>query len=119
MATPEHLFVEVVVELLEVLRLHGPPPHVCQRSVSVRPRPGVGKRRTARVAPPARRPRTWTVRHSLTRVRDMDDQIDQVRRFNRVLTQRIGALSEEYLGRSRPLGASRVLWEIGPDGADV
>jgi DNA-binding MarR family transcriptional regulator/predicted N-acetyltransferase YhbS len=49
----------------------------------------------------------------------MDDQVDQVRRFNRVLTQRIGALSEEYLGRSRPLGASRVLWEIGPDGADV
>ena len=49
----------------------------------------------------------------------MDDQVAQVRRFNRVLTQRVGALSEEYLGRSRPLGASRVLWEIGRDGADV
>jgi DNA-binding MarR family transcriptional regulator/GNAT superfamily N-acetyltransferase len=46
------------------------------------------------------------------------DLIKRVRGFNRVVTQRIGALSEEYLARSRPLGASRVLWEIG-DGADV
>ena len=44
--------------------------------------------------------------------------IERVRRFNRTVTQRIGALQEEYLARSRPLGASRVLWEIG-DGADV
>ena len=49
----------------------------------------------------------------------MEEQVAQVRRFNRVLTQRVGALSEEYLGRSRPLGASRVLWEIGRNGADV
>jgi len=47
------------------------------------------------------------------------DLVGQVRRFNRAVTQRIGALSEEYLARSRPLGASRVLWEIGDDGADV
>src|SRR5712691_3828404 len=47
------------------------------------------------------------------------DLVRQVRRFNRAVTQRIGALSEEYLARSRPLGASRVLWEIGDDGADV
>ena len=45
--------------------------------------------------------------------------VRQVRRFNRAVTQRIGALSEEYLARSRPLGASRVLWEIGDGGADV
>jgi DNA-binding MarR family transcriptional regulator/GNAT superfamily N-acetyltransferase len=44
--------------------------------------------------------------------------IEPVRRFNRTVTQRIGALNEEYLARSRPLGASRVLWEIG-DGADL
>ncbi len=44
---------------------------------------------------------------------------EQVRAFNRTVTQRIGALQEEYLARSRPLGASRVLWEIGDDGADV
>ena len=42
-----------------------------------------------------------------------------VRRFNRTVTERIGALSDDYLARSRPLGASRVLWEIGPSGADV
>ena len=42
-----------------------------------------------------------------------------MRRFNRTVTQRIGALSEEYLARSRSLGASRVLWEIGEGGADV
>jgi DNA-binding MarR family transcriptional regulator/GNAT superfamily N-acetyltransferase len=46
------------------------------------------------------------------------DLVEPVRRFNRTVTQRIGALSEEYLARSRPLGASRVLWEIG-GGADV
>lgn len=43
----------------------------------------------------------------------------RVRSFNRVVTQRIGALQEEYLARGRPLGASRVLWEIGADGTDV
>jgi DNA-binding MarR family transcriptional regulator/GNAT superfamily N-acetyltransferase len=47
------------------------------------------------------------------------DLIRPVRRFNRTVTQRIGALSEEYLARSRSLGASRVLWEIGEGGADV
>jgi len=47
------------------------------------------------------------------------DLIRPVRRFNRTVTQRIGALSEEYLARSRSLGASRVLWEIGDRGADV
>jgi DNA-binding MarR family transcriptional regulator/GNAT superfamily N-acetyltransferase len=34
------------------------------------------------------------------------------------VTQRVGALHDEYLARGRPLGASRVLWEIG-DGADL
>jgi GNAT superfamily N-acetyltransferase/DNA-binding MarR family transcriptional regulator len=42
-----------------------------------------------------------------------------VRRFNRAVTQRIGALNAQYLNRGRPLGASRVLWEIGPDGSDA
>jgi DNA-binding MarR family transcriptional regulator/GNAT superfamily N-acetyltransferase len=35
------------------------------------------------------------------------------------VTQRIGALQDEYLARGRPLGASRVLWEIGDDGSDL
>ena len=45
--------------------------------------------------------------------------IEQVRRFNRTVTQRIGALSDAFLARARPLGQARVLWEIGPDGRDV
>ena len=43
----------------------------------------------------------------------------QVRSFNRSVTQRIGALQDEYLARGRPLGASRVLWEVGRDGTDL
>jgi DNA-binding MarR family transcriptional regulator/GNAT superfamily N-acetyltransferase len=45
--------------------------------------------------------------------------IEQVRRFNRTITQRIGALEDAFLSRDRPLGQARVLWEIGPDGSDV
>jgi len=47
------------------------------------------------------------------------DLIDQVRRFNRTVTQRIGALDDAFLSRDRPLGQARLLWEIGPDGRDV
>jgi DNA-binding MarR family transcriptional regulator len=46
-------------------------------------------------------------------------QTSQVRRFNRVVTQRVGALSDRYLARSRSLGASRVLWEVGIEGCEV
>ena len=49
----------------------------------------------------------------------MDDDVAGVRSFNRAVTQRVGALQDEYLSRGRPLGASRVLWEIGYDAADV
>jgi DNA-binding MarR family transcriptional regulator/predicted N-acetyltransferase YhbS len=45
--------------------------------------------------------------------------VERVRGFNRVVTERIGALDDEYLGRGRPLGESRMLWEIGVDGAEV
>ncbi len=45
--------------------------------------------------------------------------IDQVRRFNRTVTQRIGALDDAFLARGRPLGQARLVWEIGPDGSDV
>jgi DNA-binding MarR family transcriptional regulator/predicted N-acetyltransferase YhbS len=44
--------------------------------------------------------------------------VTQVRRFNRVVTQRVGALDDRFLAR-RPLGEARLLWEIGPDGRDV
>jgi DNA-binding MarR family transcriptional regulator/N-acetylglutamate synthase-like GNAT family acetyltransferase len=49
----------------------------------------------------------------------LDDQISQVRRFNRLVTQRAGALEDHFLGRDRPLGESRLLYEIGPGGADL
>jgi len=45
--------------------------------------------------------------------------VEQVRSFNRLVTERVGALDDRYLSRDRPLGQSRVLWEIGRDGCDV
>jgi DNA-binding MarR family transcriptional regulator/GNAT superfamily N-acetyltransferase len=45
--------------------------------------------------------------------------VAEVRRFHRVVTQRVGALNDAYLSRDRPLGQARVLWEIGPEGCDV
>ena len=39
--------------------------------------------------------------------------VEQVRRFNRTVTQRVGALDDHFLARERPLGEARVLWEIG------
>ncbi len=45
--------------------------------------------------------------------------VGQVRSFNRTITQRIGALNDAFLSRDRPLGQARLLWEIGPDGADI
>lgn len=47
------------------------------------------------------------------------DAIARVRRFNRTYTQRVGALESRYLARDRPLGAARVLWEVGDEGRDV
>ncbi len=48
-----------------------------------------------------------------------DAMVDQVRRFNRVVTERVGALNDHFLGRERPLGEARLLWEIGLDGCEV
>ena len=45
--------------------------------------------------------------------------VGRVRSFNRTVTERVGALNESYLGRGRPLAETRLLWEIGPDGAEV
>jgi DNA-binding MarR family transcriptional regulator len=47
------------------------------------------------------------------------DMVEQVRRFNRTVTQRVGALDDHFLARDRPLGEARVLWEIGADGCEV
>jgi DNA-binding MarR family transcriptional regulator/GNAT superfamily N-acetyltransferase len=47
------------------------------------------------------------------------ERIDVVRKFNRAVTQRVGALDDEYLSRDRSLGLSRLLWEVEPDGSEV
>src|SRR5207302_10210313 len=48
-----------------------------------------------------------------------DAMVDQVRRFNRTVTERIGALNDRFLGLERPLGEARLLWEIGLGGCEV
>src|ERR1700752_4273626 len=45
--------------------------------------------------------------------------VAQVRRFNRAVTQRVGALDDRFLARDLPLGEARLLWEIGTAGAEV
>lgn len=45
--------------------------------------------------------------------------LQQIRAFNRLVTQRIGVLQASYLGQGRPFGEARVLFEIGREGADV
>lgn len=45
-----------------------------------------------------------------------EEEIAQVRSFNRLVTSQVGALNDRYLGL-RPLGEARVLFEIGTDGA--
>jgi DNA-binding MarR family transcriptional regulator/GNAT superfamily N-acetyltransferase len=48
-----------------------------------------------------------------------DANVAQVRRFNRIAGERIGALQGNFLGLKRPIGEARLLWEIGLDGADI
>jgi DNA-binding MarR family transcriptional regulator/GNAT superfamily N-acetyltransferase len=45
--------------------------------------------------------------------------VSQVRRFNRIVTQRVGALNDRFLCRDRSIGEARLLWEIGAEGRDV
>src|ERR687886_2172484 len=49
----------------------------------------------------------------------MPAQLAAVRRFNRTVTQRVGALSDHFLSRDRPLAVARLLWEIGAEGGEV
>ncbi|WP_327287454.1 helix-turn-helix domain-containing GNAT family N-acetyltransferase [Streptomyces sp. NBC_01198] len=46
-------------------------------------------------------------------------EIEQVRRFNRTVTERAGVLHDHYLGCGRRIGEARLLWEIGERGQDV
>jgi DNA-binding MarR family transcriptional regulator/GNAT superfamily N-acetyltransferase len=45
--------------------------------------------------------------------------VQQVRSFNRIVAEAIGAIDERFLGRGRPMAESRLLWEIGPEGAEL
>jgi ribosomal protein S18 acetylase RimI-like enzyme len=45
--------------------------------------------------------------------------VARVRSFNRLVAERIGVMDERFLGRGRPVAESRLLWEIGEDGAEV
>lgn len=45
--------------------------------------------------------------------------IRQVRSFNRTVAERIGALNDRFLGRDRPVGEARLLWEIGAGNAEI
>jgi DNA-binding MarR family transcriptional regulator/GNAT superfamily N-acetyltransferase len=49
----------------------------------------------------------------------VDSAVAQVRSFNRLVTQAVGALNDRYLSRDRPLGEARVLWEIGTEGCEL
>src|SRR5580698_9311448 len=44
---------------------------------------------------------------------DSDGDTAVFRQFSRYFTRRVGVLSDSYLGQARPLGAARVLFEIG------
>jgi DNA-binding MarR family transcriptional regulator/GNAT superfamily N-acetyltransferase len=46
-------------------------------------------------------------------------QVEQIRSFNRTMTERIGVLNDHFLGRNHPFGEARLLWEIGAEGAEV
>src|SRR5579859_5981340 len=45
--------------------------------------------------------------------------VRQVRTFNRAVAERIGTLDDHFLGRGRPYGESRLLWEVGLEGAEL
>src|SRR5437588_8412102 len=45
--------------------------------------------------------------------------VEQVRSFNRTMTERVGVLNDHFLGRNHPLGEARLLWEIGEEGTRV
>jgi DNA-binding MarR family transcriptional regulator/GNAT superfamily N-acetyltransferase len=48
-----------------------------------------------------------------------ESQLRQIRRFNRLVTRRVGALETNYLRRGRPLAEARLIFELGADGVDL
>ena len=110
-------------------RPRSPPPHAAHRLHGRPPTPRPPRSPAAappRAAPGYPPPPPWGAGNShisrssssspgsLTKVGGME--VDQVRSFNRTVTERVGALEDAYLDLGRPLGANRVLWEIGDGG---
>ena len=73
-----------------------------------------GLRRDAAPVPPIDVPKVSDYRQKM-----QPAMIHQVRSFNRTVMTAIGALDDRFLGRSRPMGEARLLWEVGRDGAEV
>src|SRR3954454_22540332 len=48
-----------------------------------------------------------------------EHDVPTVRRFNRTVTHRVSALSDQFLSLDRPLAVARLLWEIGAEGGEV
>ena len=48
-----------------------------------------------------------------------DLRVQQIRSFNRTAAERIGVMNNRFLGRDRPIGEARLLWEIGAAGDDI
>lgn len=46
-------------------------------------------------------------------------QVKQIRSFNRLVTQRVGALQDSYVSRGRPLAEARLIFEIGALGGSA
>lgn len=46
-------------------------------------------------------------------------QVEQIRSFNRTMTERMGVLNDHFPGRNHPPGEARLLWEIGAEGTEV
>jgi hypothetical protein len=47
------------------------------------------------------------------------EDIRQIRSFNRIVAEGVGLINDRFLGRERPIGESRLLWEIGHNGAEL
>ncbi len=48
-----------------------------------------------------------------------ESELQHIRRFNRLVTRRVGALEVDYLRRGRPLAEARLIFEISAAGVDV
>ncbi|MEN8144539.1 MAG: helix-turn-helix domain-containing GNAT family N-acetyltransferase [Gemmatimonadota bacterium] len=48
-----------------------------------------------------------------------NEAIPTVRSFSRAVTLRVGGFTDRFLGRDRPLGEARLIFEIGRQGTDV